>query len=80
MTLKIQRAENGNWVVFNLSGRWSGTLARFNELFELDAKNQNLVLDLREVNTLDRDTVDFLARRKDGTSSGTALPLSESRL
>ena len=69
MTLKIQRAENGNWVVFNLSGRMEAEhVAEIQRLFEFDTTNQNLVLDLREVTLVDRDTVTFLARReRDGT-------------
>jgi len=71
MTLRIQRAEDGERVVFNLSGRMRAEhVAEIQRLFELEAKNQTLILDLKEVTLVDQDTVTFLARREE---NGTRL-------
>jgi anti-anti-sigma regulatory factor len=69
MKLKIQRAESGNYVIFNLSGRMKAELlAELQRLFELEGIVQNMVLDLKEVTLVDRDAVRFLAQREeDGT-------------
>ncbi len=66
MTLRIQRAEDGERVVFNLSGRMRAEhVAEIQRLFELEAMNQTLILDLKEVTLVDQDTVTFLARREE---------------
>ena len=71
MTLRIHRAEDGDRVVFNLSGRMSSEhVAEIQRLFELEAKYQTLILDLKEVTLVDQDTVTFLARREE---NGTRL-------
>ena len=59
---KIQRSSKGKSVVFTLIGRI--TAARLTELQKLleDAESHSLVLDLNEVELVDRDTVRFLAR------------------
>jgi anti-anti-sigma regulatory factor len=63
MTLRIQRAAGGNVVVFTLSGRIEGErVAELQRLFASEAANQRIVLDLHEVDLVDRDTVRFLAR------------------
>jgi hypothetical protein len=63
MVLKIQRAEDGDRVLFNVSGRMDAEhLAEIQRIFELEAKDQDLVLNLKEVTLVDRDTVRFLAR------------------
>jgi anti-anti-sigma regulatory factor len=66
MVLRIQRAEDGNWAVFNLSGRMDAEhVAEIQRLFEFDANNQILVLDLKEVTLVDRHAVSFLSRREE---------------
>ena len=63
MTLKIQRAEDGDVVVFTLSGRIEvERVVELQSLFAFEAGNHSLVLDLQEVDLVDRDTVRFLAR------------------
>jgi anti-anti-sigma regulatory factor len=69
MTLRIQRADDGDQVLFNLSGRIKAEhVAEIQRLCELEADGQKLVLDLKEVTLVDRDTVMFLASCEvDGT-------------
>lgn len=63
MTLKIQRAADGDVVVFALSGRIEGErVAELQRLLASEASNHLIVLDLHEVDLVDRDTVRFLAR------------------
>jgi hypothetical protein len=63
MTLRIQRAEDGDQVHFNLSGRMKAEhVAEIQRLCELEANGHGLVLDLKEVTLVDRDAVEFLAR------------------
>jgi anti-anti-sigma regulatory factor len=62
MTLRIQRAEDGDQVHFNLSGRMKAEhVAEIQRLCELETNDQKLVLDLKEVTLVDRDAVMFLA-------------------
>jgi anti-anti-sigma regulatory factor len=61
--LKIQRAADGQRVVFNLSGRIeSEQVAELQRLFAVEADGVSLVLDLQEVELVDREAVRFLAR------------------
>ena len=63
MMLKIQRATDGDVVVFTLSGRIEGErVAELQSLLACEAANHRLVLDLQEIDLVDRDTVRFLAR------------------
>jgi hypothetical protein len=60
--LKITRASNGE-VVFTLSGRMDvENIAEFNSLLMSEAKDRRLVLDLKDLTLVDRNTVSFLAR------------------
>ena len=61
--LRIQRATDGQRVVFTLSGRIQGEqVAEMQRLFALEADGVSLVLDLHEVELVDREAVRFLAR------------------
>ena len=61
--LKIQRAAQGAFVLFTLSGRIQGTdVAELQRLLDLEANKQHLTLDLHEVKLVDREAVRFLAR------------------
>ena len=61
--LKIQRAAQGAFVLFTLSGRIQGIdVAELQRLFDLEAKKQNITLDLHEIKLVDREAVRFLAR------------------
>jgi len=61
--LKIQRVAKGKFVVFTLSGRIQGDdVAELQRLFELEAKKQNISLDLQEIKLVDREAVRFLAQ------------------
>jgi anti-anti-sigma regulatory factor len=61
--LRIQRSTEGECVVFTLSGRIQGEdAAEVQRLFELEAKEQSITLDLHEVKLVDREAVRFLAR------------------
>ncbi len=63
MTLRIQRAANGDVVVFTLSGRIEGErVAELQNLLASEPACHRIVLDLREIDLVDRDTVRFLAR------------------
>ena len=63
MTLKIQRSADGDVVVFTLSGRIGAErLAELQSLFASEVGDHCIVLDLKEVDLVDRDTVRFLAR------------------
>ncbi len=63
MTLRIQRAADGDVVVFTLSGRIEGEqVEQLESLFASEAANHRIVLDLQEVDLVGRDVVRFLAR------------------
>jgi hypothetical protein len=67
--LKIQKAAVREVVVFTLSGRIKAEdVAELKRLFEGEADGHRMVLDLKEVKLVDRETVKFLARcEADGT-------------
>jgi len=76
MTLKIQRAEDGDQVIFNLSGRIRAEhVDEIERLFQLEAKNQSLILDLKEVTLVDRDAVTFLEQREEDGTKLSNCPL-----
>jgi anti-anti-sigma regulatory factor len=61
--LKIQRAAQGAFVLFTLSGRiQAADVAELQRLFDREANKQNITVDLHEVKLVDRDAVRFLAR------------------
>ncbi len=63
MTLKIQRVADGDAVVFTLSGHIAvEQVAGLQNLLESEAEVYYLVLDLQEVDLVDRGAVSFLAR------------------
>ncbi len=63
MTLKIEKYERGKVVSFTLSGRISAEeVEELQRLFEAEGQDHRIVLDLKEVKLVDRDTVRFLAR------------------
>ena len=69
--LRIQRAAVGQRVVFTLSGRIQGEqVAELQRLFALEAAGVSLVLDLHEVELVDREAVRFLAQCE---AEGTTL-------
>jgi anti-anti-sigma regulatory factor len=71
MTLRIQKSENGEVVVFTLSGRIrEEEVAELQRLFEVERQDHRIVLDLKEVKLADRDAVRFLARCE---ANGTRL-------
>jgi anti-anti-sigma regulatory factor len=76
MTLRIQRAEDGDHVLFNLSGRMKAEhVAEIQRLCELETNDQKLVLDLKEVTLVDRDAVMFLGSCEvDGTKLTNCPP------
>ena len=61
--LKIQRTTDGQRIVFTLSGRIEGEhVAELQRLFTLEADGISLVLDLDEIELVDRESVRFLLR------------------
>ena len=63
MTLKIQRLADTEVVVFTLSGRIEAEqVAELQRLFEFEPESHRIVLNLQEVDLLDRDAVRFLGR------------------
>jgi hypothetical protein len=60
--LRIQRFTDGKHVVFALSGRIEAEdVAELQRLFQSEATDRNLVLDLKDVKLVNRDAVRFLA-------------------
>jgi hypothetical protein len=60
--LKTQRSAKGQ-VVLTLSGRMQAeNVAELQRLLELEGAGRGLVLDLKDVTLIDRDSVKFLAR------------------
>lgn len=63
MTLKIRKLEHNGSVVFTLSGRVELEQVRaLQGLLDSEANAHSIVLDLREVKLVDRDSIEFLAR------------------
>ncbi|RPI35375.1 MAG: hypothetical protein EHM67_13850 [Hyphomicrobiaceae bacterium] len=63
MTLKIERSADGDVVVFTLSGRIAmERVVELQSLFASEVGACRLVLDLEEVDLVDRDAVRFLAQ------------------
>jgi len=61
--LKIQRAAQGAFVLFTLSGRiQAADVAELQRLLDLEANKQTITLDLQAVTLVDREAVLFLAR------------------
>ncbi len=62
MTFRIETAVRGKFTVFVLSGRIEKqAIAELRRLFELQANYRDIVLDLKDVSVVDRDTLRFLA-------------------
>jgi anti-anti-sigma regulatory factor len=71
LMLKIQRTVDGQRVVFTLSGRIEAEqVAKLQRLLALEAAGVSLVLDLHEVELVDREAVRFLAQCE---AEGTTL-------
>jgi hypothetical protein len=59
--LRIQRAANGE-VIFRLIGRVdSDSIAQLKDLFALEAKGRQIILDLKDVTIVNRDAVLFFS-------------------
>ncbi len=59
----IEKSAQEEFVVFTLSGRIEAALTpELQKLIDLDAENRGIILDLRQVQLVDQDTVRFLAR------------------
>lgn len=62
MTLKIQISTKGEVAVYTLIGRINcNEVAELQRLFEAEEQPRRIVLDLQEVELVDRDAVEFLA-------------------
>jgi hypothetical protein len=60
--LRVQSSTAGNDMIFALSGRIEvEDVAELRRLFQSEAKDHNLVLDLKDVKLVNRDAVRFLA-------------------
>ena len=63
MTLMIEKSAEQECVVFALSGRIeAGLTAELQKLIDLEAESRSIVLDLKQIQLVDQDTVRFLAR------------------
>ena len=63
MTLRIQRSDDGDRVVFRLTGRIQGDqLPALRALLTDEIVAHNFVLDLKEVKLVDQEAVRFLAQ------------------
>jgi anti-anti-sigma regulatory factor len=71
MTLRIQRTDEQDLVVFILTGRIQAEqVPELQELLQSESPDHHVVLDLKEVKLVDRDVVRFLAHRE---AEGTKL-------
>jgi anti-anti-sigma regulatory factor len=62
MTFRIETAVRGKFTVFVLSGRIEiQAIAELRRLFELQPNSRDIVLDLKDVSVVDRDTLRFFA-------------------
>ena len=62
--LRITRAANGG-VVFRLSGRMDAEgVAELDRLFKAETNGRRIVLDLKDLNLVDREAVIFLAKNE----------------
>ena len=62
MTFRIETAVRGKFTVFVLSGRIEKqAIAELRRLFELQPNARDIVLDLKDVTVVDRDTLRFFA-------------------
>jgi hypothetical protein len=68
MTLRIQKSDDREVVIFALSGRIeSEYTVELQRLIDEEKDLHNIVLDLKEVKLVDRDSVQFLMRcERDG--------------
>lgn len=63
MTLRVQRSDEHERVVFRLTGRIQAELIpELQRLLRAELADHNVVLDLKEVRLVDLDAVRFLAR------------------
>ncbi len=63
MTLMIEKSAQEEFVVFTLSGRIEAEfIAELQKLIDLEAESRSIVLDLKQIQLVDQDTVRFLAR------------------
>jgi hypothetical protein len=62
MTFRIESAARGGFTVFVLSGRIEKqAIAELRRLFEMQPDHCAIVLDLKDVSVVDRDTLHFFA-------------------
>ena len=62
MAFRIETAARGRFTVFMLSGRIEKpAIAELRRLFECQTDYRDIVLDLKDVSVVDRDTLRFLA-------------------
>jgi anti-anti-sigma regulatory factor len=62
MTFRIETTVRGKFTVFVLSGRIEKqAIAELRRLFELQPNSRDIVLDLKDVSVVDRDTLRFFA-------------------
>jgi hypothetical protein len=65
--LRIQRSSNGG-VVFSLSGRIEAEdVSELQRVLSLEARDQAMAFDLKEITLVHRDAVKFLARCEAGS-------------
>ena len=75
MSFRIETEARGTFTVFVLSGRIeTSAIAELRRLFELQTACHHIVLDLKDVSTVDREVMHFFARfEADGVKLRTAL-------
>jgi len=65
MALRVQRAAEGELVIFTLAGRiQEDQVAELDAFFQSGSQEQVIVLNLEEVKLVDRGAVRFLAERE----------------
>ena len=76
MTFRIETAARGRFTVFILSGRIEKhAIAELRRLFALQTNYGDIVLDLKDVNLVDRDVMGFLTRcEADGMTLENCAP------
>jgi anti-anti-sigma regulatory factor len=76
MTFRIETATRGGFIVFTLSGRIeTQAIAELRRLFEIQTDYRDIVLDLKDVNLIDRDVMRFFVRcEADGVKLENCAP------
>ena len=76
MAFRIETAARGQVTVFSLCGRIEKqAIVELRRLFDLQTDHRDIVLDLKDVSSIDREVIGFLTRcEADGTKLENCAP------